>query len=106
MDWKNNFEVDGMGSVRCVNAATEALNASDAASVIFIGSTAAVETFIGPTSYNAVKAALVTHSNGLAQALATKLATSTTLIPWSGADLRAFPPMDRLAYWPLESCEW
>ena len=67
--WKANFEVDMMGAVRSANAAVKALSQSDAASIIFISSTAAVETFMGPTSYNAIKAALLTHSNGLSQAL-------------------------------------
>jgi len=67
--WRANFEVDLLGAVRSVEAARPALEASDAASVIFIGTTAAVETFLGPTSYNAIKAALVTHANGLSQSL-------------------------------------
>ena len=68
--WKGNFEVDLMGAVRSVNASVAALSESDAASVTFISSTAAVETFMGPTSYNAIKAGLITHANGLSQALA------------------------------------
>ena len=68
--WRANFEVDLMGAVRSVEAAVPSLSKSDGASVIFIGTTAAVETFMGPTSYNAIKAALITHSNGLSQALA------------------------------------
>jgi NAD(P)-dependent dehydrogenase (short-subunit alcohol dehydrogenase family) len=68
--WRANFEVDLMGAVRSVGAALPFLSKSDAASVIFIGTTAAVETFMGPTSYNALKAALITHANGLSQALA------------------------------------
>lgn len=55
--WKANFEVDMMGAVRSVNAATKALAASENGNIIFISSTAAVETFMGPTSYNAIKAA-------------------------------------------------
>ena len=35
--------------------------------MIFISSTAAVETFMGPTSYNAIKAGLITHANGLSR---------------------------------------
>ena len=68
--WKANFEVDLMGAVRSVNASVPALSESDSGSVIFISSTAAVETFMGPTSYNAIKAGLITHANGLSQALA------------------------------------
>jgi len=67
--WKANFEVDLMGAVRSVDAATPHLAQSEAASVVFIGTTAAVETFMGPTSYNAIKAALITHANGLSQTL-------------------------------------
>ncbi len=67
--WKANFDVDLMGAVRSVDAAAPHLAKSDAASVVFIGTTAAVETFMGPTSYNAIKAALITHANGLSQAL-------------------------------------
>ena len=67
--WKANFEVDLMGAVRSVDAATPHLAQSEAASVLFIGTTAAVETFMGPTSYNAIKAALITHANGLSQTL-------------------------------------
>ena len=79
--WKGNFDVDLMGAVRSVNAAVKALSQSDAASVIFISSTAAVETFMGPTSYNAIKAALVTHSNGLSQALAPQGIRVNTVSP-------------------------
>ena len=68
--WKANFEVDLMGAVRSVNAASKALAESDGGSVIFISSTAAVETFLGATSYNSIKAALIAHANGLSQALA------------------------------------
>jgi 3-oxoacyl-[acyl-carrier protein] reductase len=67
--WRANFEVDLMGAVRGVDAALPHLVKSEAASVVFIGTTAAVETFMGPTSYNAIKAALITHANGLSQSL-------------------------------------
>ncbi|MGB0621225.1 MAG: SDR family NAD(P)-dependent oxidoreductase [Myxococcota bacterium] len=79
--WKANFEVDMMGAVRSVNAATKALAASENGNVIFISSTAAVETFMGPTSYNAIKAALVTHANGLSQALAPQGIRVNTVSP-------------------------
>ncbi len=79
--WRANFEVDVLGAVRSVEAAQEALEASDAASVMFIGTTAAVETFMGPTSYNAMKAALVTHANGLSQSLGAKGIRVNTVSP-------------------------
>ena len=80
-DWRNNFEVDLMGAVRGVNAAVSALSESQHASVVFISSSAAVETFMGPTSYNAMKGALVVHSNGLSQALAPKGIRVNTVSP-------------------------
>jgi len=79
--WKANFEVDLMGAVRSVEAALPALAKSDAASVLFIGTTAAVETFMGPTSYNALKAALITHANGLSQALGSQGVRVNTISP-------------------------
>lgn len=79
--WKANFDVDLMGAVRSINAAVPALAESDAASVIFISSTAAVETFMGPTSYNAIKAGLITHANGLSQALAPQGIRVNTVSP-------------------------
>jgi NAD(P)-dependent dehydrogenase (short-subunit alcohol dehydrogenase family) len=79
--WRANFEVDLLGAVRSVEAATPALIESSAASVIFIGTTAAVETFMGPTSYNAIKAALITHANGLSQALGSKGIRVNTISP-------------------------
>ena len=70
--WKRSFETDLMGGVRSVEAALPALENSDAASVLFVGTTAAVETFMGATSYGPIKAALINHMSGLSQALAAK----------------------------------
>lgn len=67
--WRGNFEVDLMGAVRGVDAAVPHLIKSEAASVLMVSTTAALETFMGPTSYNAIKAALIVHMNGLSQAL-------------------------------------
>ena len=68
--WRTTFEVDLLGAVRCVEAALPALKASGAGAIVFISSTAAVEAFRGPRSYNAIKAALLAHANSLSQALA------------------------------------
>jgi 3-oxoacyl-[acyl-carrier protein] reductase len=68
--WKANLEVDVFGTTRAIEAAMPSLQASDAASVVMIGTTAAVEDFLGPQTYNAMKAALIVHGQGLAQALA------------------------------------
>lgn len=68
--WQANFDIDVMGSARAVEAAVPLLGASDAASIVFISSTAALE-FLGvPQPYNAMKAALIAHASDLSQALA------------------------------------
>ena len=70
--WEHAFEIDVMGTVRGIGAATPFLKASDAGSVVVIGSTAALE-FLGmPQAYNAMKAALISHASDMAQALAPK----------------------------------
>ena len=79
--WRANFEVDLMGAIRSVEVATAALSESENASVLFVSSTAALETFVGPTSYNAIKAALIVHSNGLSQALAPQGIRVNTISP-------------------------
>lgn len=65
--WYGNFEVDVMGLVRGFDAALPALQASDAASVIVISTTAAVESFGDANSYGALKAAIINYANGLSQ---------------------------------------
>jgi len=79
--WRSTFEVDLMGAVRSVEAALPALSKSRSPSVVFISSTAALETFMGPTAYNALKAALIVHSNGLSQALAAQKVRVNTVSP-------------------------
>lgn len=68
--WRANLEVDILGTTNAIEAAMPSLQASDAASITIIGTTAAVEDFLGPQTYNAMKAALIVHAQGLAQALA------------------------------------
>lgn len=70
--WQANFEIDVLHSTRSIEAALPALGSSDAASIVLIGSTAAIEYLGVPQPYNALKAALLTHSSDLAQALAPK----------------------------------
>ena len=79
--WQANFQIDLMGSVRSVEAATPFLAKSDCGSIIFIGTTAAIETFMGAGSYNAMKAALVAHSSNLSQALAGQGVRVNTVSP-------------------------
>ncbi len=70
--WVNSFNVDVMAGVRAVEAAMPALEASDAASVVFIGSTASMEFFLQPSSYGPMKAAMRAYANELGQGLAAK----------------------------------
>ena len=68
--WRSNFEVDLLGTTRAIEAATPALAASEAGAIVMIGTTAAVEDFAGPQTYNAIKAALIAHSKALSQSMA------------------------------------
>lgn len=68
--WQAAFDVDVMSAVRGVGASLPFLARSDAASVVFIASTAALEYLGVPQAYNAMKAALIAHAADLSQALA------------------------------------
>lgn len=68
--WQANFEIDLLGTTRGIDAALPFLQQSDSGAIVIIATTAAVETFLGPQTYNAIKAALITHGKGLSQALA------------------------------------
>ena len=68
--WQATFDIDVMSAARGVQAALPFLTKSDAASVVFISSTAALEYLGVAQPYNAMKAALIAHANDLSQALA------------------------------------
>jgi NAD(P)-dependent dehydrogenase (short-subunit alcohol dehydrogenase family) len=70
--WRAGFEVDVLSGVRGVEAALPALSESDAASIVFISSTAALEYLGIPQGYNAMKAAVIAHASDLSQALASR----------------------------------
>jgi len=67
-DWKASFEVDLMGAVRAANLLVPRMAAGGGA-MVFISSVAAVETFLAPAAYNALKAALITYAAQLSQAV-------------------------------------
>jgi NAD(P)-dependent dehydrogenase (short-subunit alcohol dehydrogenase family) len=67
--WYNCFELDLMGAVRGAETVQPHLEKSGSGSIIFIGTTAAVETFMAPMGYNALKAGIVTYSKQLSQVL-------------------------------------
>lgn len=71
-DWQKSFDYDIMGAVNGVEVLESELEKSGQGSVVFISSTAALETFIVPQGYNSIKAALLTYSKQLGQALAPK----------------------------------
>jgi len=70
--WRANFEYDVMGAVRGVEAIAPLLEASSNASIAMISSTAALEKFIGPSAYNAMKAAVIQYAGALAQEMGPK----------------------------------
>lgn len=67
--WVKNFNVDLLGTTRGIEAAMPFLQKSDAASIVVIGTTAAVEEFAAPQTYNAIKAAIIVHAEQLALAV-------------------------------------
>ncbi|WP_156679805.1 SDR family NAD(P)-dependent oxidoreductase [Sphingomonas profundi] len=68
--WRAVFEADTLPLVRGVAAALPALKQSDAGAIVTLSSTAALEEFMGPGAYNALKAATINYSAALAQKLA------------------------------------
>jgi NAD(P)-dependent dehydrogenase (short-subunit alcohol dehydrogenase family) len=81
--WEQEFQVDLMGAVRGVEEATPYLEHADAGSIVFIGTTAAIESFGQPGPYSAFKAALLAYTNQLGQALASKQIRVNTVSPGS-----------------------
>ncbi|HEU4431353.1 MAG TPA: SDR family oxidoreductase [Myxococcota bacterium] len=79
--WQASFEVDVMSAARGVEAALPFLAKSEAGSIVFISSTAALEYLGVPQPYNAMKAALIAHAGDLAQALAKQGIRVNTVSP-------------------------
>ena len=71
-NWWNNFEVDVLGTVRGCEAVTPWLQKSDSGAIVVIATTGAVETFMAPMAYNALKGGLVIYTKQLSQFLADK----------------------------------
>lgn len=80
-DWQKCLDVDIMSAVKGIETLTPALEASGSGSIIVMSSTAAVETFIMPQAYNAIKAALITYASQLSQSLAAKGIRVNTVSP-------------------------
>lgn len=67
-DWDESFRLDMMGAVDGCEALEPYLEKSHDGSVILMTSTAAIETFLVPQAFNAIKAALITYGKQLSQA--------------------------------------
>jgi 3-oxoacyl-[acyl-carrier protein] reductase len=64
-DWRLGMEVDILGTVRAVEAAMPFLEKSDAASIVAIASTAAVNISGGVRAYTGHKAAIISYMSSL-----------------------------------------
>ena len=79
--WKGAFELDLMATYRGIDAALPALEQSDAASVVVISTTVAIEPAFGPQPYAALKAAVANYAGALAHSLAPKGIRVNTVSP-------------------------
>ena len=66
--FRQNFEIDVIGTYRAIAAALPHLKASKHASVVNIASIAAIEEFGGPQSFNSMKTATIVYLSQLAHA--------------------------------------
>lgn len=67
--WHDAYQIDVLGTLRAIDAALPALEASGQGAITITGTTAAVETFMAPMAYNALKGALIIHAKQLSQTL-------------------------------------
>jgi 3-oxoacyl-[acyl-carrier protein] reductase len=72
MDWDESYRIDMLGAVDGCEALEPYLEKSGEGSVILMSSTAAIETFLMPQAFNAIKAAVITYGKQLSQAWAGK----------------------------------
>jgi 3-oxoacyl-[acyl-carrier protein] reductase len=80
-DWRLGLEVDVLGTVRAVEAALPFLEKSDAAAIVAISSTAAVNISGGVRAYAGHKAAIISYLSGLSTALGSKGIRANTVSP-------------------------
>ena len=79
--WKAVFDLDLLATYRGVEAALPYLEKSKNGSIIAVSSTAAVEEFLGPQAYNAIKAAVINYASALSLQLAPKQTRVNTVSP-------------------------
>lgn len=80
-DWDKCFQFDLMGAVKGCEALEPYLEASPHGSVVFMSSTAGVETFLIPQAYNTIKGALLIYAKQLGQAWGSKGIRINTVSP-------------------------
>lgn len=71
-DWDTSFRIDMLGAVTGCEVLMPFLEKSQAGSIVLMSSSAAVETFLMPQAFNAMKAGLITYGKQLSQALGPK----------------------------------
>jgi 3-oxoacyl-[acyl-carrier protein] reductase len=79
--WQRGLDVDVLGTVRAVEAALPHLEASDAASIVAISSTAAVNISGGIRAYSGLKAAIISYLSGLSKIYGPKGIRANTVSP-------------------------
>lgn len=80
-DWQKSYEFDLLGTVKGCEALEPHLEKSGSGSVVVMSSTAAVETFLVPQAFNAIKAALLTYAKQLSQAWGPKSIRVNSISP-------------------------
>lgn len=80
-DWDKCFQFDLMGAVKGCEALEPYLEKSEHGSVVFMGSTAGVETFLVPQAYNTIKGALLIYAKQIGQAWGSKGIRVNTVSP-------------------------
>ena len=76
-NWRASFETDMLGTVRLVEAALPALEASDAGAIVTISSVSGREIDFAAGPYGTFKGAIVHYTQGLAYQLAGKVRANT-----------------------------
>jgi NAD(P)-dependent dehydrogenase (short-subunit alcohol dehydrogenase family) len=80
-NWVRNFEIDLLHTIRGCETLMPHLEKSGSGSIVVIGSTNAVETFVAPMAYNAIKAGLITYAKQLSQFVGRKSVRVNTVSP-------------------------
>jgi 3-oxoacyl-[acyl-carrier protein] reductase len=79
--WRQNFEIDMLGTVHTVEAGLPFLEAAGGGAIVIISSTAAVEAFRVPQPYNVMKAGLINYTKNLSYNLASKRIRANSVSP-------------------------